>query len=139
MYEKLNLREDSIVFYVDIEKGTVVAVMEKPQVEALGFLRRVDMIDKGNTLLYHSDRLFEKIFSPPIRAKATCSEEDDFDLEYGMELAKNRCLAKYYKKVTRFFVELNNLLDPVLNVVEDYMLSCAEKYNRFLEKGKIDN
>lgn len=139
MYEKLNLREDSIVFYVDIEKGTVVAVMEKPQVEALGFLRRVDMIDKGNTLLYHSDRLFEKIFSTPIRAKATCSEEDDFDLEYGMELAKNRCLAKYYKKVTRFFVELNNLLDPVLNVVEDYMLSCAEKYNRFLEKGKIDN
>lgn len=139
MYEKLNLREDSIVFYVDIEKGTVVAVMEKPQIEAQGFLRRVEMIDKGNTLMFHSDRLFDKIFSTPIRAKATCSEEDDFDLEYGMELAKNRCLAKYYKKVTRFFVEINNLLDPVLNTVEDYLLSCAEKYNRFLEKGKIDN
>lgn len=139
MYEKLNLREDSIVFYVDIEKGTVVAVMEKPQIEALGFLKRVSMIDKENILIFHNDRSFEKIFSTPIKAKATCSEEDDFDLEYGMELAKNRCLAKYYKKVTKFFVEINNLLDPILNTVEDSMLSCAEKYNRFLEKGKIDN
>lgn len=139
MYEKLNLREDSIVFYVDIEKGTVVAVMEKPQTEALGFLKKVNMIDKEKILMFHGENIFYKIFSAPIRAKATCSEEDDFDLEYGMELAKNRCLAKYYKKVTRFFVEMNNLLDPVLNTVEDYMLSCAEKYNRFLEKGKIDN
>ena len=95
MPEKIILENDNtFVYYVDIEKGVVVAVMEHPVEEATSYINKL-----GNTLnetgihIKYATSILEKHLYSPIRAKATCHEADEFDLNYGMELARKRCLA----------------------------------------------
>ena len=97
MPEKIILENDStFVYYVDIEKGVVAAVMERPIEEAMGYINRIgEELGKCDIRMPGAGAIIEKNLYSPIRAKATCHEEDEFDLEYGMELARKRCLAKY--------------------------------------------
>jgi hypothetical protein len=135
MPEKIILEEDStFVYYVDIEKGVVAAVMEHPIEEAMGYINRIgeEFQKRGVRVERIGDIIGEKLCAP-IRAKATCHEEDDFDLEHGMELARKRCLAKYYKKLTKTFIALNDIFDPLLCFIEDNIISCASKFDRFKE------
>lgn len=120
------------VYYVDIEKGTVAAVMRKPLEEISKVAEKTfnAFIEKG----FYPDfnyKVFEKHLSAPIRAKATCAEEDEFDLSVGMKIARERCLAKYYKKVTNVFIELNNLIDPILSNIEDKIIFYAGRYDKY--------
>lgn len=120
------------VYYVDIEKGTVAAVMKDPLKEISKVAEKTfnAFIEKG----FYPDfnyKVFEKHLSAPIRAKATCAEEDEFDLSIGMKIARERCLAKYYKKVTNVFIELNNLIDPILSDIEDKIIFYAERYEKY--------
>jgi hypothetical protein len=133
MPEKIILENDNtFVYYVDIEKGVVAAVMERPIEEAMGYINRIgEELGKCDIRMPAAGEIIEKNLYSPIRAKATCHEEDDFDLEYGMELARKRCLAKYYKKVTQMFVDFNNLFDPLLCFIEDNIIRCASKYEKF--------
>jgi hypothetical protein len=135
MPEKIILEEDStFVYYVDIEKGVVAAVMEHPIEEAMGYINRIgeEFQKRGIRVEGIGDIIGEKLYAP-IRAKATCHEEDDFDLEYGMRLARKRCLAKYYKKLTKTFIALNDIFDPLLCFIEDEIINCAGKYDTFKE------
>ena len=47
-------------------------------------------------------------------------------------------LAKYYKKLTLIFVEFNNIVDPLLNFIEDKIISCAGKYEKFNEFNELN-
>lgn len=135
MPEKIILENDyTFVYYVDIEKGVVAAVMERPLEEAMGYINRIgeEFHKCGIRVDGIGDIIGEKLYAP-IRAKATCHEEDDFDLEYGMELARKRCLAKYYKKLTKTFIALNDIFDPLLCFIEDNVISCAHKFDKFNE------
>lgn len=135
MPEKIILENDNtFVYYVDIEKGVVVAVMEHPIEEALGYINRIgeEFHKRGIRIEGVGDIITDKLYAP-IRAKATCHEEDDFDLEHGMELARKRCLAKYYKKLTKTFIALNDIFDPLLCFIEDNVISCANKFDKFNE------
>ena len=133
MPEKIILENDStFVYYVDVEKGVVAAVMEHPIEEAIGYINRLgEELGKCDIRMPIAGELIEKNLYAPIRAKATCHDEDEFDLEYGMELARKRCLAKYYKKVTQMFVDFNNKLDPLLCFIEDNIIRCADKFEKF--------
>jgi hypothetical protein len=135
MPEKIILEEDStFVYYVDIEKGVVAAVMEHPIEEAASYIYKLCNIfnEKGIHIRESTSFLEEYLYSP-IRAKATCHEDDEFDLNYGMELARKRCFAKYYKRLTNLFIELNNKVDPLLCFIEDTIINCAGKYDKFKE------
>ena len=135
MPEKIILENDNtFVYYVDIEKGVVAAVMERPLEEAMGYINRIgeEFHKRGIRVDGIGDIIGEKLYAP-IRAKATCHEEDDFDLERGMELARKRCLAKYYKKLTKTFIALNDIFDPLLCFIEDNVISCASKFDKFNE------
>ena len=135
MPEKIILENDNtFVYYVDIEKGVVAAVMEHPIEEAMGYINRIgeEFHKRGIRIEGVGDIITDKLYAP-IRAKATCHEEDDFDLEHGMELARKRCLAKYYKKLTKTFIALNDIFDPLLCFIEDNVISCANKFDKFNE------
>lgn len=139
MLEKIVLENDNtFVYYVDVEKGVVAAVMEHPMKEAIGYVDKLGniLLDTG-VRINNVSTILEKYLYSPIRAKATCHDSDEFDLEYGMELARKRCLAKYYKKLTFVFVELNNIVDPLLTFLEDKVISCAGKYEKFNEFNKL--
>lgn len=129
---KFQIKKGNFEYFVDIEKGVVAALMRNPMKEAFNLRQKV-------THLFHSNEVyldsmystFEKYLSNPIRAKATCSEEDEFVLETGMRIARERCLAKYYKKLTKVLIEFNDLLDPILSYIEDSCLFCADCYKKY--------
>lgn len=140
MPEKIILENDStFVYYVDIEKGVVVAVMEEPIEEAKSYINKLgNILGETEIRVPQASAILEKHLYSPIRAKATCHESDEFDLNYGMKLARKRCLAKYYKKLTHVFVDLNNVVDPLLTFLEDEIISCASKYEKFNKFNKLD-
>jgi hypothetical protein len=129
---KFQIIKGNFEYFVDIEKGVVAALMKDPLREASKIAEKTFnmMINVG----FYPDfnyKIFEKYLSKPIRAKATCAEEDEFDLEIGMRIARERCLAKYYKKLTNAFVDLNNKIDPILSYIEDSCLFYADKYQKY--------
>lgn len=129
---KFQIIKGNFEYFVDIEKGVVAVLMRDPLKEAAKISEKTfnTMINAG----FYPDfnyRIFEKYLSKPIRAKATCTEEDEFDLEIGMRIARERCLAKYYKKLTNAFVDLNNKIDPILSYIEDSCIFYADKYQKY--------
>lgn len=119
-------------YFVDIEKGVVAALMRDPMMEALKIRQKVTHISQTRGVYVDNIySIFDDYLSNPIRAKATCAEEDEFVLETGMRIARERCLAKYYKKLTNAFIELNNKIDPVLSYIEDSCLFYADKYQKY--------
>lgn len=130
---KFQIKKGNFEYFVDIEKGVVAALMRDPLKEAEKIVEKTFnmMISVG----FYPDfnyKVFEKHLSKPIRAKATCAEEDEFDLETGMRIARERCLAKYYKKLTNAFVELNNIIDPILSYVEDQCVLYAGRFQKYI-------
>lgn len=138
MPEKIILENDStFVYYVDIEKGVIVAVMENPLKKANPLIQKtLEKMNKNDLYISMSDFILGSLKSP-IRAKATCSEADEFNFEYGVNLAKQRCLAKYYKNITQMFVRLNNQVDPFLDFIEDEIIVQAKNYERLKEASEI--
>jgi hypothetical protein len=129
---KFQIIKGNFEYFVDIEKGVVAALMRDPLKEVAKISEKTFniMINAG----FYPDfnyKIFEKYLSNPIRAKATCAEEDEFDLEIGMRIARERCLAKYYKKLTNAFVDLNNKIDPILSYIEDSCIFYADKYQKY--------
>ena len=120
------------IYYVDIEKGVVAALMKDPLKEAEKIMEKTfhAFVNKG---IYpdFGGGVFQKYLSRPIRAKAVCAEGDEFDLAFGMKLAREKCLAKYYKKLTNVFVEFNNVIDPLLFDIEDKIIFYAERYDKY--------
>lgn len=129
---KFQIKKGNFEYFVDIEKGVVAALMRYPMGEASKPRQKVTHLCHNNEIYldsFHS--LFEKYLSKPIRAKAICAEEDEFVLETGMRIARERCLAKYYKRLTNAFIELNNKIDPVLSYIEDKCIFYADKYQKY--------
>lgn len=129
---KFQIKKGNFEYFVDIEKGVVAALIRDPMKEAFKLRQKVTHLFHENGVYLDSIySTFEEYLSAPIRAKATCAEEDEFDLKTGMRIARERCLVKYYKKLTKVFVEFNNLLDPILSFVEDSCLLYADKYQKY--------
>ena len=129
---KFQIKKENFEYFVDIEKGVVAALMRDPMREAFKPRQKVTHLSLANDVYLDSlYSTFEKYLSNPIRAKATCAEEDEFDLETGMRIARERCLAKYYKRLTNAFIELNNKIDPVLSYIEDKCIFYADKYQKY--------
>lgn len=129
---KFQIKKGNFEYFVDIEKGVVAALIRDPMKETFKLRQKVTHLFHENGIYLDSIySAFEKYLSSPIRAKATCAEEDEFDLETGMRIARERCLAKYYKRLTKAFVEFNNLLDPILSFVEDSCLLYAGRYQKY--------
>ena len=129
---KFQIKKENFEYFVDIEKGVVAALMRDPMIEAFKPRQKVTNLCHNNEIYLDSFySLFEKYLSKPIRAKAICAEEDEFVLETGMRIARERCLAKYYKRLTNAFIELNNKIDPVLSYIEDKCIFYADKYQKY--------
>lgn len=122
------LVEGELVYYIDICSGTVAAVLEHPACKFQKERTKVFELLKKNGFVKQD--CFSEIFAP-IRAKAICAEEDEFDVNVGIKIAKRKCLAKYYKKVTQYFVNLNNELEDILSYIEDRCLENAELFEKF--------
>ena len=140
-----------IKYYVNEDKHTVVAKMEyenpfemKQDVAkyATGAITRW-MYSQGfceyeyvikdffYSLIY---TIADKYFSTPILGKARCSEEEEFDEEFGKELARTRCLEQYYFRLAMCCEDAYNIIDEVLEVLGDRHDAAVDSTNMWCDK-----
>jgi hypothetical protein len=117
-------------YYINLEEGVVAAVMRDPLIY---FAKNLDDIDKKLSVTFpHRERHAASYayLGKPIRAKATCHPDDEFDLDEGIKIARKKCVLKATRKLGQVYVELNNLLDPAISYVEDTLITLSERINR---------
>ena len=140
-----------IKYYVNEDKRTVVAKMEydnslemKSDVAkyAVGAIVRW-MYSQGlceyeyciedffRSLIY---TIADKYFSTPILGKAKCSEEEEFDEEFGKELARTRCLEQYYFRLAMCCEDAYNIIAKVLWVLADRHDAAVDSTDMWCDK-----
>ena len=140
-----------IKYYVNEDKRTVVAKMEyddsiemKQDVVkyATGAIVRwmysqglceykYSINDFFTSLIY---TIADKYFSTPILGKAKCSEEEEFNEEFGKELARTRCLEQYYFRLAMCCEDAYNIIDEVLEVLADRHDAAVDSTNMWCDK-----
>lgn len=127
----------AIEYYVNEPKGTVVAVLNGTEYDALYSICKkigsVDIIDFGVTESWSG--FMPKCF----KGIAKCDVRDKFDLEYGKRLAKSRCMKKYYdckdKIVVKWFNNARNRMNSVENLIKEN--NTAKKFSYLKEDAKV--
>lgn len=96
-----------IKYYVNNEKRQVIGVLDGTRYDACD---RIDkMLDNTTFASYNQKYLMPSSF----KAIVTCDPADEFDPNVGMEIAKRRIMARYYKSLDKrldiFFADANDL------------------------------
>ena len=136
--EKITVPNSSIYYYVDIEKGTVVAVMDNVSLEMYSTFRKFHrtISDEGKAIF--AITLDTMKIPETLKGKATCSENDEFDLDFGMKLARDRLLRKYYKIMTNIFVTMNNHTEDFLEVLDSFLIQSMVNFNKFDRRSSFN-
>ena len=126
-----------IKYFVNEAKGTVVAKMEDSVDEHVTVIdevvdyavAQICRIFRGQNydgvkgfvaedcFRYVARRVAEKYFSEPVIGKAKCcfTEGEEFDEEFGKELAKSRCLSQYYFRLTNIMEDMFDIFGTASN------------------------
>lgn len=88
-----------INYYINKEKGVVVAKFEDEKTD-LVLSARGTMVSAWNSHLWN---YINKLMENPSVGRAVCSKEDTFDEEIGKEVAKNKLLLQYNKKLEKLY------------------------------------
>lgn len=85
-----------IEYFANKEKGTVVAKIDNIQNDILAMLKKMFW---SNAPLFNWNFLIKisDSFPTQVIGKAVCDEDDEFDLETGMYIARLRVIEKYQK------------------------------------------
>lgn len=112
-----------ITYYVNEEKGVVIAKLKK-----------WDMVTDTNLYLLNNNlpmiepRLtYNKYYDGHFVGKATCSKDDNFDLETGMRIARNRALWKYYWEKHLLMMEMTEIWKRKTLCLEKYDFHIQDK------------
>lgn len=106
-------------FYVDEAARVVVCVIPDTRSTFISFLEE-NLYQNEIMLPLPNYRDYD--FPSSISAKAKCAPEDEWDEEFGRELAYQRAREKYY----RYFF---NLADKYFAYIEKQVSRCAELFN----------
>ena len=103
-----------ITYIIDREKRTVVAYMEHCEYDVIFSISNI-----LNIPIHYSDeigflRLNNYMINDTYRGKAKCAPEDEWNVEEGMRIARNRLLEKYWsprhRATDKFKADLLNLI-----------------------------
>jgi len=135
--EIITVPKSSIYYYVDVEAGTVVAVMDNVHDE---IMQNVNKLKRQTDEFgrYVTNYWIRKMDIPTtLKGKSICSENDEFDLDFGMKLARERLLNKFYHYLAKFFIDMNNGVEEFLEYLENAMLLSLHNTMRFKNPGKF--
>lgn len=123
MTQVIKKQNSRITYYVNEEKGVVIAKLKK-----------WDMVTDTNLYLLNHNlpaiepRLtYDKYYDGYFVGKATCSKDDSFDLETGMRIARNRALRKYYWEKHLLMMEMTNIWKIKTLCLEKYDFHIRDK------------
>lgn len=134
MTQVIKKTNSRITYYVNEEKGVVVAKLKK-----------WDMVTDTNLyLLNHKlpmiepELTYDKYYDGHFVGKATCSKDDNFDLEKGMRIARNRALNKYYNEKYILMMKMTDIWKKRIFCLEKYRFHMMEKYAKIGNSLKED-
>lgn len=120
---------EPIKYFINKEKGIIVAVLE-------------DCKDDFHDYMLTKDRAFS-IWNEccPMRekyvGKAKCCSSDNFDEEYGKELARTRLLLKYYEDFTKCFYRYKeNRIKRIMELSKKPLAHYEHLVDRMIELEK---
>lgn len=103
--------KSKILYYIDEEKRTVVAVMKDCEYDAIDILEKMG-IRRIKRDGYNMNKF---MINPIYRGKAKCAPDDIWDEEEGMRIARNRMLENYYLARTRALVRAEEVLMTMMD------------------------
>lgn len=136
--ELINIPGSSIYYYVDVEKGIVIAKMDNVYSEMSSTFEKLkrSVNEEGRGIM---KLVFRNMEIPiTLKGKATCSENDEFDLDFGMKLARDRLLRKYYKIMTNVFVAMNNHTEDFLEALDSFIIKSMVNFNKFDRRSSFN-
>lgn len=117
-----------IKYIINKEKRTVVAVIEFGKNEET-FKNSSYIYDDLHWAIHHLKKSENKIskefkintdkmfFPKYMSAKAKCSPEDEWDEEYGKQLARQRLVEKIYKYRRNSYLTISNMAQKIINII----------------------
>jgi len=121
----INISQKDCQFYVDEEKRKVICVI--PHTTEL-FLR---YIDEFNLIIIKAgDKFWSELLMPHrFVGIATCSENDTFDPEFGMQLAYHKAKRKlntsFFKRAQKYVDRIDNEYTNIVNSFNDFVERLA--------------
>ena len=97
-----------------------------------------------NTLDYRIDDIFDEYIYWTVRGKSVCSTNDTFDEELGKHIALTRAQKKAFKTVSKFYVNVwniikDNLLYKYDTLILNSMRSVINEHNHICKLAGIEN
>lgn len=137
---KKNPKRNYIEYYVNEEKKTVTAVLIGVRKEMANMFEKKFMnagfsARRNEWFLGRTSALYEAMKTIPdkIIASATCSPEDEFDVEFGCSLARMRLIEKLYKYRERVSYDLAVKVGMLQCALMDYSEFCGVKIENLME------
>lgn len=144
---KMVAKENSeITYYIKEKEGIVIAKVNKkdivrnvvdsltdPFTEQGADFREVYLSDIFGSLVFSSS--YYKLLPDYFVGKAICSAEDEFDVEIGKKIARERALTSYYKVRLKFINIIADFLSEKLDKCEDQLNYSWLKYNKYYENN----
>lgn len=129
MAELLKKEDSNICYYVDVEKGVVAAAIEGVRDSIRG-----EICEKCHAI--NSDIVFIRYVEwedvpQKLTAKATCHENDEFDLETGMRIARKRLRHKYYRLFRQILNTINTGIEKDLEPFDNLFLKIIGQDAKF--------
>ena len=109
--ENSTQEKSKILYYIDEEKRTVVAVMKDCEYDAIDILEKMG-IRRIKRDGYNMNKF---MINPIYRGKAKCAPDDIWDEEEGMRIARNRMLENYYLARTRALMRAEEVLMTMMD------------------------
>ena len=116
-----------IRYIINEEKRTVVAIMEHCARDADDIFTHDFTAEGIDVLCYASN--FKNYLKNTYRAKAKCSMDDEWDVEVGKKVAREKMLAKYYR-------DLAKTMEGCIDIAHNIMMRFDERYRAAREKHK---
>ena len=117
---KINVSKKNCKFYVDKEARTVVCVIPDTRFTFVRFIEK--NMDAYQIALSFPYPYNDYYFPSSISAKAKCAPEDEWDEEFGRELAYQRAKEKFY----RYFF---NYAEKYLNFCVNQLIKCIRVFD----------
>lgn len=146
MSKVIHKENSNITYYVDENKRTVVAKLTNCKRDVLHLIENVTrklLSDSNNNMfreIFNSlscefvDYYFKNRFllKDTYYGKAKCHENNTWDEEYGMRVARSRMLAKYYNDVLKIVSEIITDTTDFKNSMEVVLLSLNKQLDKYI-------
>ena len=119
-------------FYVDEDARTVVCVIPNTKNMVKDFIEEHAKWPDIDVWMHYGTK-FEKAMTMPysFMGKATCSPEDEWDLELGRMLAfsraKDKCYKSFFKRANHYVQTIDRRLGDMITIFNDFGVKLEDK------------